>query len=430
MADSTHLSQLDAAIRALRATGVGTGVAGELEKAASATVQAIYDAVLEQVPAYNASGNPEVLPELRGHLSQHVEEVARLLSGRRPGDLDFVAVHARRRAEQKFPLDAILAAYRCVHQGLLPWIRDAALAAASADAHMRRVVAAVTEFTAVYAMAAGTLITAQYVDATRSIAEAEGDRRTELLNTLLYGYDEADPRAAQLLRRSGYLEQRQSYCVAVARSVDPREMHNPARAQRMADAVSEVLRDSPVRILAGVRDNLVIAVISGTRRLSGWTAPQSLLADRVYPKLRMVGPAALIGLSSDAPSTSHIPHALGEATVALEFANVAERVMPFSRVPFRKMLVRIAGEQLQSALPPWLDKLVVADRKSRGALIKTLEAYADADMNVLRTAKALAIHPNTIYARLQKINDITGRNALNYHALTEMLLAAECAQHE
>jgi sugar diacid utilization regulator len=63
-------------------------------------------------------------------------------------------------------------------------------------------------------------------------------------------------------------------------------------------------------------------------------------------------------------------------------------------------------------------------------LIKTLEAYADADMNVLRTAKALAIHPNTIYARLQKINDITGRNALNYHALTEMLLAAECAQHE
>ena len=49
-------------------------------------------------------------------------------------------------------------------------------------------------------------------------------------------------------------------------------------------------------------------------------------------------------------------------------------------------------------------------------------------MNVLKTAKALAIHPNTIYARMQKINDITGRNALNYHALTEMLLAAECAR--
>ena len=48
-------------------------------------------------------------------------------------------------------------------------------------------------------------------------------------------------------------------------------------------------------------------------------------------------------------------------------------------------------------------------------------------MNVLKTAKALGIHPNTIYARLQKIDDITGRNALSYHALTELLLAAECA---
>jgi sugar diacid utilization regulator len=249
------------------------------------------------------------------------------------------------------------------------------------------------------------------------------------LNTLLYGYDEADPRAAQLLRRSGYLEQRQSYCVGVARSVDPREMHSAARAQRMADAVSDVLRELPVRTLAGVRDNLVVVVMSGTRRLSGWTAPQSLLADRVYPRLRMVGPAALIGLSSDAPSTSHIPNALGEAKLAIEFAGVAERVMPFSSIPFRKMLVHVASEQLQSALPAWLEKLLEADRKSRGALVKTLQAYADADMNVLSTAKALAIHPNTIYARLQKINDITGRNALNYHALTEMLLAAECARH-
>jgi len=51
-------------------------------------------------------------------------------------------------------------------------------------------------------------------------------------------------------------------------------------------------------------------------------------------------------------------------------------------------------------------------------------------MNVLKTAKALGIHPNTIYARMQKINDITGRNALGYHALTELLLATECAGQE
>jgi DNA-binding PucR family transcriptional regulator len=48
-------------------------------------------------------------------------------------------------------------------------------------------------------------------------------------------------------------------------------------------------------------------------------------------------------------------------------------------------------------------------------------------MNVLRAAQALNIHPNTIYARMRRIRELTGLDPLNYHALTEMLLATECA---
>jgi sugar diacid utilization regulator len=68
-----------------------------------------------------------------------------------------------------------------------------------------------------------------------------------------------------------------------------------------------------------------------------------------------------------------------------------------------------------------------ADSKSKGVLAATLKAYADADMNVLQAAKALAIHPNTVYARMHKIERITGQNPLSYHSLTEFLLAIECA---
>ena len=109
---------------------------------------------------------------------------------------------------------------------------------------------------------------------------------------LLDGYDESDQHAARLLRRSAYLEQRQSYCVAVARSVNPAEMESTARAQRMADAIAAELDGTPIRTIIGIRDLHVVVVMSATRRLSGWTAPQSLLADRVYPFLRKVGPAA------------------------------------------------------------------------------------------------------------------------------------------
>jgi hypothetical protein len=428
MSTSSESARLDASVKALRGYHVVPGVAATLRERAEAMTKTLLDVIVREVPAFTTTGNPDVMPELEQHLQLHINEVCRLLEGLRMGDFAFVRDHARQRAGQKFPLDAVLSSYRSIHRGLNDWIRDAALESADDSAQLRSVVAAVNDFVIDYIGLVATLITSEYVLHTRVVAEAEGDRRTELLNMLLSGFDESDSRAAQLLSRGGYLEQRQTFCVAVARSVDPREMESAARAQRMADAVTQALRNVPVRVLIGIRDNLVTIVLSGTRRQSGWTAPQSLLAERVYPHLRTIGPAALIGLSTDAPSTSHIPAALIEARHALDFAHVAERVMPFARIPFRNMLVRVAAEQIRSALPSWVESFLVADEKSRGSLTSTLRAYADANMNVLKTAELLSLHPNTIYARMHRIVDITERNPLRYAELTELLLATDCAR--
>ena len=46
-------------------------------------------------------------------------------------------------------------------------------------------------------------------------------------------------------------------------------------------------------------------------------------------------------------------------------------------------------------------------------------------MNALQTAKDLSVHPNTIYSRIQRVADLTVKNALRYHDLTELLLAIE-----
>ena len=221
MAETPKNTQLRASIDALRPFGVVPGVARVLTGGNESIVSELQETVLAEVHAYTQSGNPDVLPELEQHLQQLVAEACLLLGGKRPDDMGFVTAHARRRAEQKFPLDALLHMYRCVYLGLLPWIRDAALAVASDSAHMNRVVSAVTEFTFEYTSSISTITTSEYVDHTRLLAEAEGDRRSKLLDLLLRGYDESDSRAAQLLRRAGYLEQRQSFCVAVARSVDP-----------------------------------------------------------------------------------------------------------------------------------------------------------------------------------------------------------------
>ena len=416
---------LEHSVDTLRAHGVVPTIAAPLQHGTDAVARDLFGRVIGDIDAFSSSANPDVLPELQQHLLELITEVCRLLNDSSPGDLAFVRSYARRHAQQRFPLEALLHTYRCSHRILSSWIRDAALAVANSSAQVRRVVAAAADFAIEYTDTISTVATSEYVLHTRLLAEAEGDRRTELLNTLLSGYDESDNRTAQLLRRAGYLEQRQSFCVAVARSVDPREMESTARAQRMVEALAQSLRDSPVRSLIGIRDGLVTLVMSGTRRLSGWTAPQSLLADRVYPRLNQIGPAALIGLSNDAPSTSHVRRALNEARLALDFASVSNRVMPYSQIPFRQMVIRLARENIQSVLPVWLKDLQTADRKARGALTKTLLAYANANMNALQTAKRLSVHSNTVYSRMQRIADLTGKNALAYHDLTELLLAIE-----
>ena len=407
----------------LEVAGVVPAVQSPLLADAGRVIAELRREVLAEVPAFTDSGNPNVVPELEEHLDAHVREVCRLLGGGLPGELDFVREHAERRASQKFPLDALLQSYRILQRTLSTWIRDAALEVADEAAHLRRVVAAVTDFVIEYTGNAGNLVTSEYVHHTRRLAEAEADRRSALLNTLLDGYDEADQIAAGLLRRAGYLQQRQSYCVAIARSVDPGEMESAPRAMRMADAIGQALAPAGVRNIIGIRDNHVVAILSATRRSSGWTAPQSNVADRVYPALRRVGPAALIGLSNDAPSTSHIPGAANEAWLALDLASVSDRVARFSDISLRQMLITQARRAAPSSRPAWADKLIAADR--RGVLAATLRTYADCSMNAQKTAQVLGIHPNTVYSRIQKIQQLTGLDALRFHALSELLLALD-----
>jgi DNA-binding PucR family transcriptional regulator len=90
------------------------------------------------------------------------------------------------------------------------------------------------------------------------------------------------------------------------------------------------------------------------------------------------------------------------------------------------VLIRQAHDSIRPALPQWSAPYFAADDKARGSLVATLRAYADADMNVLKAARILDVHPNTIYSRMQRIADITGQNGLQYHALTELLLTADC----
>jgi hypothetical protein len=407
-------------LRQLETAGVVPAAAAHLD--ADRAAKALGETLLAEIPAFRASSNPEVLPTLARHAREHVNEIHRLFGGGTLGDFAFVKAHAVERADQRFPLEVTLHAYRCGHRVLSQWLRQAAMA--SAVPQPEQAVAAVADFSIEYTNAISTIAAAEYVARTRVLAEAEGDQRTELMNTLLSGYDESDGRVARLLKRAGYLEQRQTYCVALVQPVNAAEMENPERARRILAALGDALAGSTVRMLAGVRNAAVTAIVSDRRRLSGWTAPQASLAARLYPLLLTLGPAVITGLSADHPSTAFLPRALGEAATALDFASVANRVVPFASLPLRAMLVHRGADAVRATPPPWAEALGTAGHP----LIETLRAIADADLNIQEAARRLGKHPNTIYARLTRIHDITGLDARHYADLTELLLAADCWQ--
>jgi hypothetical protein len=413
-------------LSALADAGVVPDAAHALALGQHSAVAALRRCVLTDVPAFSGSRNPEVLPELDAHIEEHIQEILRLFGVGEVGDFAFLKSHARRRAEQRFPLDAILHAYRCAHKILGSWLRDAALA--SGPRNIEMAVSAVADFAIEYTNMISTIITSEYISNTRLIAEAESDSRSELLNILLSGYDEADGRASRLLKRAGYLEQRQAYCVAVVQSTNPSEMELPERAQRVSTALATAIAATPIRILTGIRNNVVTALLSDSRRQSGWTAPQTMLAERLRPLLLGLGPAVIVGTSTDQPSTSYIPRALLEATIALDFASVSNRVVHFSDLPIRSLMLHRGGDYVRSVAPPWIKALIDADAKAKTSLVRTLRALADTDLNIQKAGRVLRTHPNTIYARLGRIKELTGLNGQRHHDLVELLLAVDCWQ--
>jgi DNA-binding PucR family transcriptional regulator len=85
----------------------------------------------------------------------------------------------------------------------------------------------------------------------------------------------------------------------------------------------------------------------------------------------------------------------------------------------------MGGEQVQSALPSWTGDFVAANERAKGKLLATLRAYGESDMNVLKAARLLDVHPNTVYARMDRIEEVTGLDGQRFDALNELLLAAE-----
>ena len=160
--------------RRLLEIGAAPASVSSLQRTSQAAAEAVCNEVLAEVRAFSDTQNPEAVPQLKAHAREHVDEIVRLFEGAPVGEFAFVSAHAQRRAEQHFPLEVTLHSYRCGLRVLSQWMRDAALTTKPRNADA--VVSAIVDFAIEYTNLVSTIMTAEYVEHTRMVAAAEGDR--------------------------------------------------------------------------------------------------------------------------------------------------------------------------------------------------------------------------------------------------------------
>lgn len=405
----------------LQANSVKPVLSGLIQQESAISAR-LHAAVIAEVAAFSDSSNPEILPLLQRHLDELVAEILGQLRGEPLRELNIVRDFVGHTAEQFFPLEPIVHAYRVCMKTLLSELTVAM--PVSGEAKQARTLLALTEYLLEFFNSASIVAAEHHVDQSRLLADVASDQRSELLSILLGGYDESDRRVSRILRDAGYLDRRTAFCVVLVQSIDPAEMHNPARARRLADYIDRLLQKIPGKRLVDIQRNKVTIVFSHLRRLSGWSTPQAPMAQRVATEMLKIGTAARSGVSNDVASTSQVPAAYRQAALAFEVSSIARRVVQFADIPLQYLLQHFAGEDLARVMPAWAAPFYDADDRARGQLSQTLQAFADTDMNLLATARRLRVHANTVYARFNRIASITGRDPRSYRLLTELLIVA------
>lgn len=85
----------------------------------------------------------------------------------------------------------------------------------------------------------------------------------------------------------------------------------------------------------------------------------------------------------------------------------------------------MSGEELRGLLSPDYVLLEHLDQENSQEYIKTLSAFYLSGLNMNHTAKALHIHRNTIYYRLERIQEIVAGDVYNVGFLDKIHLDSQ-----
>ena len=398
------------------ATASADRIAGALEARRDELVATAFDAIRARLPAYR-DADPALAEDVVGHIRTHHDLLCAVMRRGRPAevrDFRFVARHAALRARRGFALSDFLEAFRCYHHVVWEAMADAARdSGAGAD----EVLAAAGSVLR-YVDLAATEASAAFLEA-QQLLVADSDRvRRDLLEDLLAGRDPESAAGLAAARDAGLDGTAGGLVVAALPTTAPEDDGALRRAANaLATAVSARRGAPPLTVTRHGEIVLVRAVADGER--PALVGP--LERARAAPAARRL--ALAVGVSTVQPGLAALGDAYREASLALGRVAATGGVLSLADLtPFEYLTMR-DDAVARRMVDPDIARFVAEDRAHGGMLVRTLVAYADADLNAKAASEALLIHVNTAHHRLGRIAERTGRDLRRLSDVIDLLIA-------
>ncbi|MEU4252351.1 helix-turn-helix domain-containing protein [Amycolatopsis sp. NPDC026612] len=364
-----------------------------------------------EVADYRRLPVEELAGDIAGITRQAVRAFARSLREDRElnaAELRQVGASAVRRAEEGFPLEAVLTAY---HVGAREIFAVGSASSGSADvADLLEVADRVLAFV-------GTVtgvVTRGYLEELRTKVGQEHTARRTLLSVLV------DGGPVDVVARSAGITLPARYVVLSVELGPHADEESPGvdaeiavrrKLRRFLAAFEHACGDSVLASLDGPGGLVLLPLAGRLTSIGDWHAVVDAAG-------RAAGVTVLAAAETAAPAEVRAVAAqTGEVLDVLRWFGRAPGLYRLDDVLVEYQLTRpgAARDRLAAALDP-LD--------AHPELVETLDAYLASDTNRRRTAARLHVHPNTVDYRLRRVRDLTGIDPLHPAGLPRIIAAS------
>jgi DNA-binding PucR family transcriptional regulator len=353
-------------------------------------------AIVESIPSYARLGEP-LREDVRQSVRGNVAILAQVLGQGReiaPAELQAIERVGARRAEAGIPLEDVLHAYRTVSR--TSWsILAEECRSFSGDALEPTIELA--EATLRYTDQISTCVADAYARAQRSIVREQEGARREFLADLLYG-TEASPE--NILRRAHAFGYDLSLSYVALVGLGPENDARKEAAVGAAAAIVSAYASADPIVLQRAEQTIALVPVDPS-------ADANVLPEKMVVEL---DGDWRFGMGGPEPGLEGIRRAYLEAREALEIGLAlggSGTVFHFDDLVLYHFL-RNEPALIDRFIDQTLGPLISYDDRRKGELVKTVEAYFDADGSVKLAGEALFAHPHTVTYRLKQVERLTG----------------------